>query len=366
VSEAELEQDRFSGSANDLLRRTPATIRDVAKLAGVSVGTASKALNGRGRLRVETRERVIDAAERLEFRPNDLIKSLLRGRTFTVGLITTDYFGRFNMPVVAGIEDTLGSAEILVFLCNVRDDLERERKVIAALLAKQVDGIIVMGRRTDPRVPVSTGRPGLPIVYAFSQPRNEDALCLLPDDAQGARLATEHLLRLGRRRLAHITGPADREAVMLRRQGMAETLDKHGLSLSRDWVLCGDWTEAWGYEAAGRILESNPTVDAIFCGSDIIARGVLDGLRERRRTVPDDVAVVGFDNWEIIATQARPPLTTVDMNLHDLGREAAQRLLAMMEGARETGNVRLPCRLVVRASCGDGSPETTPGESAPN
>src|SRR3954470_12828047 len=242
VSEIELAQDRSSEPANDLPRKSQATtIRDVAKLAGVSFGTACKALNGRGRLRLETRERVLSAAEHLEFRPNDLIKSLLRGRTFTVGLVTTDYFGRFNMPVIAGIEDALGSAEILVFLCNVRDDPERERKVIAALLAKQVDGIIVMGRWTDPRVPISTRRPGLPVVYAFSQAREGGALSLLPDDAQGARLATEHLLRLGRRHLAHITGPADREAVILRRQGMAETLTEHGMTVPEANMLSGEW-----------------------------------------------------------------------------------------------------------------------------
>jgi LacI family transcriptional regulator len=93
-------------------------------------------------------------------------------------------------------------------------------------------------------------------------------------------------------------------------------------------------------------------VDAIFCGSDIIARGVLDGLRERGRTVPDDVAVIGFDNWEIVAEQTRPPLTTVDMNLHDLGREAAKRLLARVEGEQAAGTIRLPCSLVVRSSSG--------------
>ena len=161
------------------------TIRDVARAAGVSVGTASKALNGRGRLRPETRQRVRAEAERLEFRPNDLIKSLLRGRTFTVGLITTDYFGRFNMPVIAGIEDALGSAEILVFLCNVRDDPVREQQVISALLAKKVDGIIVMGRSVDPRPPINVGQSGPPVVYAFSRVPDPAALCLLPDDAPG-------------------------------------------------------------------------------------------------------------------------------------------------------------------------------------
>jgi LacI family transcriptional regulator len=333
-------------------RMSSPTIRDVARAAGVSVGTASKALNGRGRLRLETRQRVHAEAERLEFRPNDLIKSLLRGRTFTVGLITTDYFGRFNMPVIAGIEDALGSAEILVFLCNVRDDPVRERKVISALLAKKVDGIIVMGRSVDPRPPINVGQSGPPVVYAFSRVPDPAALCLIPDDSQGARLATEHLLRLGRRQLAHITGPADREAVASRREGMSTVLQHHEIDLSGSRVLYGAWTEGWGYDAVGQLLERDESIDAIVCGSDVIARGVLDGLRERGRSIPDDVAVVGFDNWEIIATQARPPLTTVDMNLHDLGCMAAERLLAMVEGAQDSGIARLPCSLVVRESCG--------------
>jgi LacI family transcriptional regulator len=333
-------------------RMQPPTIRDVARAAGVSVGTASKALNDSGRLRPETRERVRREAERLEFRPNDLIKSLLRGRTFTVGLITTDYFGRFNMPVVAGIEDALGAAEILVFLCNVRDEPERERKVISALLAKKVDGIIVMGRRVDPRPPIGVGQTGTPVVYAFSRVTDPEALCLLPDDAQGARLAIAHLLASGRRYLAHITGPADREAVVARRAGMTAALATHGLNLPDERVLYGDWAEQWGYEAVGELLARDSEVDAIFCGSDIIARGVTDGLRERGRTIPGDIAVVGFDNWEIIAEQTRPPLTTIDMNLHDLGRAAAERLLAKVDGNVEAGVVRLPCTLVVRESSG--------------
>jgi LacI family transcriptional regulator len=333
-------------------RTQPPTIRDVARAAGVSVGTVSKALNGSGRLRPETRARVRAAAERLDFRPNDLIKSLLRGRTYTVGLITTDYFGRFNMPVIAGIEDALGSAEILVFLCNVRDDPERERKVISALLAKQVDGIIVMGRRIDTRAPINVGRSGLPVVYAFARTTDPGSLCLIPDDEKGGLLAAEHLIARGRRRLAHITGPADRDAVIARHRGMAGALSAHGLALPDARVMYGEWTEASGYEAVGQLLRRDPDVDAVFCGSDIIARGVLDGLRESGRTVPDDVAVIGFDNWEIIATQARPPLTTIDMNLHDLGGAAPPRLLAMLDGQSHSGVVHLPCTLVVRESSG--------------
>ena len=342
------------GSRNG--RPSAPTIHDVARAAGVAVGTASKALNGRGQLREATRERVLAEAARLEFRPNDLIKSLLRGRTFTVGLLTTDYFGRFTMPLLAGIEDALGAAEILVFLCNVRDDPERERKVVASLLAKQVDGIIVTGRRTDPRPAVNLGRSHVPIVYANTRVADAGVVCVLPNDADGGQRAASHLLDMGRRRIAHVTGPAHWEAVQQRRDAAAAVLASQGLALADERVLYGEWRESWGYEAAGRLLEVDPGIDAIFCGSDTIARGVLDGLREHGRTVPDDIAVVGFDNWEIIAGAARPPLTTVDLNLHDVGRCASERLLAMLEGEHEPGTVRLPCNLVIRESSNNVGP----------
>ncbi|MDP9365738.1 MAG: LacI family transcriptional regulator [Chloroflexota bacterium] len=331
---------------------TRPTIRDVAAAAGVTVGTASRALNGRGQLRTETRDRVWAAAERLDFRPNDLIRSLQRGRTYTVGLLTADQQGRFSIPLLTGVEDALGAAEILVFLCNVRGDPERERTAIASLLAKQVDGVIVMGNRTDPRPAVDVGRSRVPVVYAYTQVPGPDALCLLPDDAQGAALAAEHLARLGRRRIAHVSGPGHWTAVRQRRVAAAVVLSQHGLDLPERRVLLGRWSEGWGFEAIDRLLEREPGIDAVFCGSDQIARGVLDGLRERGRNVPDDVALVGFDNWEILAASARPPLTTVDMNLHDLGQEAARCLLAMVAGAQEKGVRCLPCSLVLRDSCG--------------
>lgn len=332
-------------------RRSP-TIHDVARAASVSIGTASKALNGRGQLRPETRQRVRLAAEQLGFRSNDLVHSLLRGRTFTVGLLSTDTYGRFSIPVLEGIEDALGAARISVFMCNARDDPARERRHIESLLAKKVDGIIVTGRRIDPRPPIDIGAARIPILYAFTRITEPGALCLLPDDAHGARLAAEHLVRAGRRRIAHITGPQSFEAVRLRAGALRDTLAEHDLDLPARRVLSGPWDENAAYDATTVLLDRDPTVDGIFCGSDLLARGVADALRERGRRVPDDVALVGFDNWEIIAAKTRPPLTTVDMELHELGRLAGTRLLEMIEGQRGEGTVRTPCRLVVRASCG--------------
>ena len=343
----------------------PATIRDVARAAGVSVGTASKALNAQGQLRSETRARVIAAAERLGYHPNDLFLSLRRGRSFTVGLISTDSYGRFSMPLLEGIEDALGAARFNVFLCNAADNSERERQHVRSLLSKRVDGMIVTSRRTDPRPPIDLEGAAIPVLYAYAQVEGGGAPCVLPDDAGGGHLAAGHLLKLGHTRVAHVTGPARFLAVQDRLRGARAALRERGLDLPPERVLHGPWSEAWGHEAAGRLLSLG--VSAVFCGNDQIARGVVDAARDLGARVPDDLAVVGFDNWEVMAAATRPPLTTIDMNLHELGRQAGLRLLSLVDGqpASEVPNpaapgaeiARLPCRLVVRASCGGAARE---------
>jgi LacI family transcriptional regulator len=328
------------------LRR--ATIRDVAAAAGVSIGTASKALNGQGKLRAETRERVAQAAERLGFAPNTLAQALLAGRSFTVGLITTDSFGRFSIPVMLGAEDALGTGQISVFMCDTRDDPERERRYIEMLSARRVDGLIVTGRRIEPRPPVGSA-PGIPVVYAMTQPAYGDDPAVLPDDEGGGRAAAEHLVGLGRRRIAHIAGPERFLCSRLRARGFAAALEAAGLSQC-GVTRYGEWSERWGREAVGQMLADRP--DAIFCGSDQIARGVADTLRAVGRRIPEDVALVGFDNWGPMVLGALPPLTSVDMCLEDVGRAAAGYLLAAIGGEPARGVHTLPSRLVVRESSG--------------
>jgi len=330
--------------------RARATIADVARLAAVSIGTASKAVNGKGRLRSETRDRVLAAARELDYQPDALARSMRAQRTYTVGLITSDSFGRFSIPVLLGLEDTLGADRISVFLCDARGDPVRERYYVDSLLSRRVDGIVVAGRRTDPRQPIIRHEPPVPVVYAMTQSSAAGDLSLVPDDAQGGRLAAAHLLERGRRRIAHITGPTRFEAVRRRAEGLRSTLAAAGLELAADELLAGSWSEAWGREAVETLLRRRPGVDAIFCGSDQIARGVAEGLRDHGVRIPDDVALVGFDNWDVMALAARPPLTSVDMRLDQLGRAAGQELLAMLDGHRRTGVLRLPCELVVRES----------------
>ena len=325
------------------------TITDVARLAGVSPGTASKALNGKGGISPATAQLVRLAADRLGYQPNALARGLLSGRTYTVGLITTDSFGRFSIPVMQGAEDALGPGSMAVLLCDVRDDPIREQHYLRTLLERRVDGIIVTGRRQDPREPIGSGLP-VPVVYAMTCSNTPADMSVIPDDEQGGALAVRHLLSTGRTRIGHVTGPVRFSASRLRARGAEAVLAEAGLTLAGGSPLFGEWGEEWGRQGADALLRSAPDVDAIFCGSDQIARGVADALRESGRKVPEDIALVGFDNWEVMAAACRPPLTTVDMNLRELGRVAAERLLAAIGGKSGAGIERLPCSLVLRES----------------
>ncbi|GCE22924.1 LacI family DNA-binding transcriptional regulator [Dictyobacter kobayashii] len=352
-----LKQQSETGQTADGRSTQSVTIHDVARAAGVTISTVSKALNGQGKLRAETRERVQEVARSLGFRPNDLVQSLIRGSTSTIGFITSDSEGRFSIPLLSGINNVLMQEQISVFLCDTSDDVQREQQHIDLLLAKRVDGFIVSGWKIDARPPLNVGNNRTPIVYACAQVKTPEALCLIPDDEQGGRIAVEHLLQLGRRSIAHITGLFQYESVQSRERGMRQALDAYGVPHSPNKVLSGPWGQRWGYGAARLLLddpENRRHLDAIFCGSDQIACGVIDALHERGVRVPDDIAIVGFDNWDIFATESRPALTSVNVNLPDLGRQAAQRLLAMIKGGeeQERGIIRLPCSLVVRESSG--------------
>ncbi|MDX6365138.1 MAG: LacI family transcriptional regulator, partial [Nocardioidaceae bacterium] len=173
-----------------------ARIVDVAALAGVAPSTASKALNDTGQLRPETRERVRRAAEQLSFTPDGMGRGLSSGRSYTVGLVTTDSFGRFSMPILLGADDALGAGEMAVLLCDTRDDPVREQHYLRSLVARRVDGIILTGRRTEPRPPVALPAT-MPVVYVFTPSADPAAMSVVVDDAAGARLGVEHLLELG-------------------------------------------------------------------------------------------------------------------------------------------------------------------------
>src|SRR5918995_1221152 len=308
-----------------------ATLSDVARLAGVSIATASKAINGRDEVAPATRRRVLDAAEQISFTPNQLARSLLAGRTGTVGLLTSDLEGRFVIPILMGAEDAFGAGQVNVFLCDARGD-----------------AIIVVGRQTDPRPSLGQGLP-VPVVYAYAPSDDPADLSLTPDNRAGGRLAVEHLISCGRSRIAHISGDPAYAAAQDRLVGVRDGLQSAGLELVGN-VMFSVWSEHWGRDAAAMLLAQHPDIDGIVCGSDQIARGVLDTLRDLGRRVPEDVAVIGYDNWEILATNSRPELTSIDANLQQLGRVAAKRVFTALDDEKRSGTEYLPVRLVIRGS----------------
>ncbi|MFI7545043.1 LacI family DNA-binding transcriptional regulator [Actinoplanes sp. NPDC049599] len=324
-------------------------MRDVAKLAGVSIATASKALNNQPQVRAETRAKVVQAAAQLSFSPNTLAQGLITQRSGTVGLLTSDLEGRFSIPILMGAEDAFGSGQTSVFLCDARGDDLRERHHLRALLSRRVDGLIVVGARPDARPSLGRDLP-VPVIYAYSPSADPADLSLVTDNVGGGRMAVDHLIRHGRRRIAHITGDPSYGAAHDRARGALERLAEEGLPLAGDQVWFGTWSEAWGRGAARLLLQRDPDIDAIFAGSDEIARGVLDVLHQEKLTVPAQVAVIGFDNWPILAVNARPPLTTIDMNLEALGRLAAQRLFTAIHGTLGSGVEAIGPRLIIRES----------------
>ncbi|HEY6737465.1 MAG TPA: LacI family DNA-binding transcriptional regulator [Actinopolymorphaceae bacterium] len=330
--------------------RVAVTIRDVARAAGVSVATASKGLNGKGRMRPETRERIVQAARDLGFHANRNARSLSSGRTYTVGLLTRNGYGRFTPALLGGIEDALSVDTCSVLLCDARRDAVRERHYLDVLTARRVDGLIVTGRATDPAPRAGRDLP-FPVVYAYTTSQDERDTSVTVDDEHGGWLAARQLIRQGCRKIAHVTGPREYAAVRDRIAGARRALAEHDLELPDDRILHGPFGEEFGHLAAARVLVEQPDVDGIFCGSDQIGRGVADRLGASGVRVPDDIALVGFDNWTLLAASTRPPLTTIDMNLYRLGRVVGDALLAAIDGRAEPGIRRLPCSIAVRESC---------------
>ncbi len=329
------------------------TIRDVAQLAGVSPATVSKVLNGTSYVSAETRTRVQAAIDKLQFRPNTIARSLKKSRTHTIGLITDDLEGVFTMSMMRGIEETTSGQGFSVFLCNSYGEMSREKAHLDVLLAKQVEGVILLsGYRVRERGAPAQPLNGIPVIYLYQYTRDVDTPCVLPDDVGGGRLGTQHLINAGRRHIGFINGPAHYEAAHLRHQGYKAALEAAGLPYDPALVRVGKWHEQSGYRLTHELMCLPHPPDALFCASDSLAVGALDALHELGLKVPQNVAVVGFDNRHFSQYQ-RPPLTTVALPLVEMGKLAGELLLsAILENHSENRIHHIPCELVQRQSCG--------------
>jgi LacI family transcriptional regulator len=297
------------------------TLTEVAAAAGVSLATASKALNGRSDVNEGTRSRVMKAAAELGFTPNALARGLMDGRTHTVGIVTDDLTGRFVPQIMNGAELALGLERSTVLLANSTGDPEREERQVRALLSRRVDGLLIVHEFMTTRAPIKhAGR--VPTVYVFGRSEREEDVSVIPDVEHGGRLATDHLIGLGRREIFHLGGPKGEYPAEHRAEGTRQALRSAGMPHAGDRIQFGQWHEKWGWDAVGRLLTAGRQLDGIVAGNDQIARGAIDRLHAAGKRVPEDVAVVGYDNWDVLARDGRTPITSVDMRLDKLGTVA--------------------------------------------
>jgi LacI family transcriptional regulator len=304
------------------------TLSDVAAHAKVDLSTASRVLRGGGRVSDATRQRILDAAAELDFLPNAQAQFLATGRSNTVGIVTVNAPGVFALPVLAGASTALGRREIATLLYDARFDPEEFRESARRLRARQIDGVMVIGNGLlDPIRSVSDGF-DVPVVYAFGISDDPRDAWFMPDGVMAGRLAGQHLVDLGRRRIAHVTARLDVGAHD-RAEGLRQVLDEAGLSLALGHPLEGDWQRVWGAEAARRILDEKADIDAVFCGNDQIALGMYGVFRAAGVRIPDDIALVGVDDWEAMVGDGPHLLTTIDPDLLGLGFAAAEYLTTL-------------------------------------
>jgi LacI family transcriptional regulator len=333
------------------------TLRDVADRAGVHPSTASRAINAHTRSLVDdqTVARVLAAAEELGYQPDSLARALKTNRTHTVGMVLPDLTNPLFPPIVRGIEDGLGAADYTVILANTDNDPAKERKVLNALLARRVDGLILATTLRDPsRTIVELLDGGLPTILVNRTVDHPAVPSVLGDDRRGVGLAVDHLVELGHTHIAHVAGPQQTSTGRLRCDSFVASMERAGLSVDPERIVVADWfREEQGADACRTLLDRCPDTTAIVAGNDLIAIGCYDVAQERGLEVGVDLSVVGYNDM-LFADKLCPPLTTVHVPHYQLGMRAAQLILDLINDADvEPALVHLePATLVVRASTG--------------
>ena len=324
------------------------TIRDVAARAGVSVATVSRVFNQKGPIREETVRRVMDVAGAMQYVPHAGARSLSTRSTRTIGVVLPDLHGEFFSEVIRGIDLAARESGYHLLLSGSHADRDEMRAVVQAVRG-MVDGLIVMSPDLDPAALVGELPRNIPVVLLNARVKGHP--CITIDNAGGAREMVRHLVGLGHRRIAFFSGPPNNADAEQRRRGYRAGLSEAELAPVE---IEGTFTEESGYEAARQFIRLSPRPTAVFACNDSMAIGALSAFNEAGLQVPDDVALVGFDDIPIARFLA-PPLTTVKVPIADLGRQGFD-VLAHLRGAGENGhrrnNVKLNTTLIVRRSCG--------------
>lgn len=334
------------------------SLADVAALSGVSVATASRALSPGSTHPVSaaTRLRVEEAAAQLGFRPNSLARSFQSRRSSTIGVLIHDVRDPYFNEFARAASDAAQAAGYLTVICSTDRDPVRELRYVEMMVDSRVAGLLLVGGGLEHRAYEQGMRLLLGQMAAYGGvavalgPRTGRIPAELPDNVGGARLATEHLIGLGHRRIALIDGPAALRTSKERRRGYETALSEAGLDAEPALVVPGFYSMEGGARAAAKLVEAHPAPTAIFASNDSMAIGALNELRRRRVSVPADISVVGFDDIPMAALWD-PPLTTVSVPMAAIGAAGVERVIRLLRGSDGAPRTVIhPTELVARAS----------------
>jgi LacI family transcriptional regulator len=330
------------------------TIKEVAREAGVSVATVSRALNNKGPVRAETGRRIREVASRLRYTPHGAARSLITRRTSTVGVLLPDMYGEFFSEVIRGVDQTARRHGYHLLVSSSHNDREEVEAAFRAMRGR-VDGLVVMTPDIDAATLEANLTTGLPVVLVNCRVDGENYDSITIDNYGGAYAMVRHLIGLGHRRIALIKGAERNQDASERLRGYRDAMAVLGGAWAPELEVAGDFTEESGSEAVEQVLALSPRPTAVFAANDSMAIGALSALGQAGLKVPADMAVAGFDDIPI-ARFMTPPLTSVHVPITDLGSRAMRCLAEALEA--ENRHVRrhetMQTRLVVRASCGGG------------
>lgn len=329
-----------------------ATIKDVAKRAGVSPATVSRVVNNQPYVAEDLRQRVLTAIQALDYHPNRVAQRLRAEKSHLVGVIMSDIKNPFYTLALGGLEQVLSQQSLSVLICNSNMSQERENDFISLMLSEGVAGMIIAPVKEKSDTLMEAGKNGLPIVAIDRRIKNPKVDIVLADNFRGAYRAIQRFVQLGHKRIAIVNGPQYLTSGRERYAGFLQAMDEAGLPVDPELVKYGDYQVESGYRLTRELLQSSRFPMALFVANNLMTIGALNAIHELGYKIPSEVAVIGFDDvpW---AMSLNPPLTTVAQPSVDIGVSAAELLLSRIANPeRLARTVVLETELIVRASCG--------------
>lgn len=330
------------------------TIKDIAREAGVSVTTVSRALNGYSDVSEKTREKVFRIAKELNYSPNTLARSLVMNRSMTFGLLVSGLDvsnpkDNITFDILSGINKFVGECGYDIVLFSTNSTKQREKTYTQLCRERRVDGVIIQGIRTDDPYLKEVVESDIPCVLIDIPLTSPTVGYVTTDNVLGAKKAVEHLIQLGHQKIGFINGHDFAFISQERLKGYEEALKEANIQINREWIGNGKFSEDAAEITALKLLEAHPEITAIFCASDLMALGVMKAARILGIKVPHDLSIVGFDDI-VLASYVTPSLTTIGQDIFQIGYEAARLLLSILEKKVKSHIVTLETELKVRES----------------